>query len=134
MGWVMLEKTKILLIEDDIPLTQTLLILLAKAGCEAQAIHTGKEGLQLALKTKFDLIILDIDLPDATGFDICTELKQRHFSYRTPVVFTSGRHSNEDKQRGFEVGAVDYITKPFGIEFAQRLLSHVNSAAEASKS
>lgn len=58
MGWVMLEKIKILLIEDDIPLAQTLLILLAKAGCDVQVVHTGKKGLQRALETKFDLIVL----------------------------------------------------------------------------
>lgn len=121
----MKKRAKVLVVDDDKPLSQMLLILLAKAGCEAQAAHTGKEGLRLALETKFDLIVLDIDLPEINGLEICRELKQRHFSHRTPIVFISGRHSNDDKRQGYQVGAVDYITKPFGVEIASRLLIYV---------
>lgn len=126
------EKVRILIVEDDVPLAQMLVFLLARAGCEAQAIHTGRAGMQLAQELRFDLIVLDIDLPDVTGFDVCKELKQRHFTCKTPIVFISGRLLEEDVQRGFKLGAVDYITKPFGVEFASRLLSHIKHGQKVS--
>ncbi|HUZ07930.1 MAG TPA: response regulator [Candidatus Paceibacterota bacterium] len=123
-------KAKILIVDDNVPLTKLLVSLLARAGCEVQAVHTGKEGVQLAQETRFDLIALDIDLPDGDGYQVCREIKQRHFSRHTPIVFMSGRPLEKDIQRGLESGAVDYITKPFGIEFAPRLLSHIKSNKE----
>jgi DNA-binding response OmpR family regulator len=118
-------KAKILIVEDDAPLAKMLAFLLTRAACEVSVAHTGKEGMQLAQESKFDLITLDIDLPDMNGFEICREIKQRHFSRQTPVVFVSGRPCEQDIKRGLEVGAVGYITKPFGMEFATRLLSHI---------
>jgi DNA-binding response OmpR family regulator len=127
------DKAKILIVDDDVPLAKLLAFLLARAGCEVLAVHSGKEGMELAQKKKFDLIALDIDLPDISGFEVCKEIKQRHFSRHTPIVFISGRPLEEDIQRGLELGAVDYITKPFGMEFASRLLSHVKNSVAATE-
>lgn len=118
-------KIKILLVEDDEPLTQMLEILLARFGCEVQVVHTGGEGLQFALGKKFDLIILDIGLPDISGLEICKGIKERHFSRHAPVILMSGGACAQDIQRGFALGVVDYIAKPFGVEFAQRILSYI---------
>jgi DNA-binding response OmpR family regulator len=120
-----MSKVKILIVEDDAPLAKMLVFLLTKAGCLVSVAHTGKEGMQLAQETRFDLIALDIDLPDITGYQICKEIKQRHLSRHTPIIFMSGRPLEEDIRRGLELGAVDFITKPFGVEFASRLLSHI---------
>lgn len=121
-------RMKILFVDDDAPMAEIVQILLKHAGCEVLIAHTGQTGMKLALERKFDLIALDIDLPDINGFDICWEIKQRHFSRQTPVVFVSGRLCNQDIKRGLELGAVDYITKPFGMEFVPRLLSHVRNS------
>jgi DNA-binding response OmpR family regulator len=87
--------------------------------------------MELARENKFDLITLDVDLPDISGFEICSELKQRHLSYHTPIVFVSGRPCENDRQRGLDLGAVDYITKPFDArDFVSRLLSQVGRARE----
>lgn len=123
-------KIKILIVEDDAPLADVAKILLTRAGCDVLIAHTGKAGMELASEKTFDLIALDIDLPDINGFVICREIKQRHFSRRTPVVFVSGRTCEQDIKRGLEVGAVGYITKPFGMEFATRLLSHIKLSKE----
>ncbi len=119
-------KIKILVVEDDAALAKMLAYTLARAGCDVVVAHTGIEGMQLAQETKFSLIALDIDLPDISGLEICTELKQRHFSRHTPIIFMSGRPLEKDIQLGLEAGAVDYITKPFGAsDFVSRILSHV---------
>lgn len=122
-------KVKILIVEDDAPVAQMMEILLTRAGCDVLIVHTGKAGMELASKNKFDLIALDIDLPDINGFEICQEIKQLHFSRQTPVVFVSGRPCKQDIERGLKLGAVDYITKPFRMEFAPRLLSHIKSTS-----
>jgi len=125
-------KTKILIVEDDTPLAMMMVHVLSRAGCDVEVANTGKKGLELAQQSKFYLITLDIDLSDGNGFSLCLELKQRHLSRKTPVVFVSGRQSEQDIQRGIEAGAVDYITKPFGVEFAPRLLSHVGQERKIS--
>jgi two-component system, OmpR family, response regulator len=117
----------ILIVEDDEPVAVMMVQILSQAGCNVLAVHTGKRGLELALENCFDLIALDVGLPDVSGFDICRELKQRHISRNTPVVFVSGQSDQQNMRRGLKLGAVDYIEKPFGPEFVPRLLSHVAS-------
>jgi DNA-binding response OmpR family regulator len=118
-------QARILIVEDDTPLAMMMVSLLTRAGCDTLVARTGEKGMELALTQKFDLITLDVDLPDMNGFEICSELKQRHLSSRTPIVFVSGRTSEEDRQRAHEVGAVDFVEKPFdAVEFISRILSH----------
>ncbi|MGH7951736.1 MAG: response regulator transcription factor [Limisphaerales bacterium] len=119
-------KARILIVEDDTPLAMMMVHVLARLGCDVQVASTGKKGLELAQVNHFDLITLDIDLPGISGLEICRELKERHLLRNTLVVFVTGRVAEQDVQRGLETGAVDYITKPFGVEFAPRLLSHIN--------
>jgi len=90
---------KILIVEDDTPLAMMMASLLTRAGCDVQGAHTGEKAMRLAQESKFDLITLDIDLPDMSGFEICRELKQRHLSRHTPIVLISGRLCEEDRQR-----------------------------------
>jgi putative two-component system response regulator len=123
----MTDKPKILIVEDDTPLAMMIFFLLARAGCETEVATSGKKALQMAEAGNFDLITLDVDLPDMTGFEVCQLLKENPF-FQTPIVFVSGRPCGEDVQLGFELGAVDYITKPFGAEFTPRLLSHVKNS------
>jgi len=124
---------KILIVEDDTPVAMMILYLLTRAGCETEVATTGKKAMRLVEEGIFDLITLDVDLPDTSGFEICRELKQRHHSRHIPIVFVSGRFCLEDQQHGLELGAVDYIEKPFGAaDFASRLLSHIRQAKEIS--
>lgn len=123
------EKARILIVEDDTPVAMMMVHVLSHAGCNVLVGNTGEKGMVLAQENKFDLIVLGVDLPDIGGFEICGELKQRHLSCHTPIVFISGRPCEEDRQRGLDLGAVDYIIKPFDAQdFVRRLLSHTKPA------
>lgn len=119
-------KSRILVVEDDTPLAMMMVHLLSCAGCEAEVATTWKTAVQMAEEQNFDLITLDVDLPDGNGFKLCSRLKEHPRLCDTPIIFVSGRSSLEDQQHGLDVGAADYITKPFEtFEFAPRLLSHI---------
>jgi DNA-binding response OmpR family regulator len=126
-------EVKILIVEDDTPLAMMMISLLTQVGCEAEVATTGKRAMQFAEEGNFDLITLDVDLPDTSGFKICTRLKANPRLRDTPIVFVSGRPHEEDRQRAFELGAVDYITKPFAaMDFGSRILSHIKAAQNES--
>ncbi len=119
-------KARILIVEDDTPVAMMIAYLLTRAKCEVEVAKTANEGMQMAEEGIFDLITLDVDLPDGSGFEICRKLKQRHISRHTPIVFISGRPCEKDRQHAFELGAMDFIAKPFdALGFASRLLSHI---------
>ncbi len=120
----MIAKLKVLVVEHEIPAAMTMVSLLTQAGCAVKAVCTGQKGMNLAAWRKFDLIVLDIGLPDMSSLEICDDLKQRHISKHTPIVFIG--NAGDDFQRCLEHGAADYIAKPFEtFEFASRLLSHI---------
>ncbi len=124
----MAEKIKLLIVEDDTPVALIIVFLLTRAGCETEVATTGKKAMQLAEAGNFDLVTLDVDLPDDNGFSLCSRLKEHPRLCDTPVVFVSARCLIEDQQHGLDVGAADYITKPFEtFEFVPRLLSHIKA-------
>jgi DNA-binding response OmpR family regulator len=111
---------KVLIIEDDMHLTELLHIHLTDLGCQISTARLGKEGLQQAIHTKKDLIVLDIMLPDLNGFDICKQIRNQ--GIRTPILMLSAKSEEIDKVLGLELGADDYLTKPFSIrEFIARV-------------
>ncbi|MFH2004127.1 MAG: response regulator transcription factor, partial [Bacteroidota bacterium] len=88
--------------------------------CDITKAFDGKTGLTLALTNPFDLIILDIMLPELDGFEVCKEIRKRE--NHTPVLMLTSKSEEMDKVLGLEFGADDYITKPFGIrEFIARV-------------
>jgi DNA-binding response OmpR family regulator len=126
-------KTRILIVEDDASVAITMSFLLTRADCETEVASTKDEAMQMAQTSRFDLITLDVSMPDVNGFTLCAELKQNPRLHDVPVVFVSGRCSLEDQQRGLDAGAADYITKPFDtFQFAARLLSHIPRQKEIS--
>ena len=121
-------KMRILVVEDETSLAMMMVHLLTRAGCDVQRAMNAERAMQLAQAGDFDLITLDIDLPDSSGFEICRRLKELHRSRKTPVVFVSGRPSKDDQQRAVELGAVDYIVKPFEpTDFIFRIKSHAKA-------
>lgn len=115
---------KFLIVEDDIPVAMMMTFLLLQNGIKTETATTGQKALQMAADGHFTLITLDADLPDISGFEVCRRLRKNPF-FQTPIVFVSARCLIEDQQRGLELGAADYITKPFeAFEFVPRLLSH----------
>jgi DNA-binding response OmpR family regulator len=125
-------KIKVLLVEDEMPLAMIMVFALTRIGCDVDAVHTGKKGLKLASEKTFDVITLDIKLPDANGLDLCSELKQRHISRKTPVIFISASPAPKDIAESKKRGAVDYITKPFDItDFIHRVIYHARASQQS---
>jgi len=125
-------KPKILIVDDEAPVALIMSLLLARAGCEAEVATTRAEAINRVLISQFDLITLDVTMPDCSGFDLCAEIKQNPRLRHIPVVFVSGRCLLEDQQQGLDAGAADYITKPFRADLVPRLLSHVRRRHMAS--
>ena len=127
------DNIKILIVEDEIPLALLMVHVLSRAGCDVQFAPNGEKGLKLVHERKFDLIALEIYLPDINGFSVCREVKQRHISRKTPVVFISRSPCEEDRQRSLEAGAVDCINKPFeATDFVFRIISHAKAKGNPS--
>jgi two-component system alkaline phosphatase synthesis response regulator PhoP len=104
-------KESILLVEDERSVQSTLGLRLRSEGYVVDIANDGSEGLEKATTSPFDLIILDVMLPDRNGFDICREIRQAGMA--TPVLFLTARSQTVDKIIGLKLGADDYVTKPF---------------------
>jgi sigma-B regulation protein RsbU (phosphoserine phosphatase) len=115
------------LIIDDLPVnTRVLSSILEKSGYETVAAHSGKDALAIVENTDFDCILLDIVMPDMDGFEVIRRLKSIAKTSEVPVIFITGKEGSESVARGFELGAVDYITKPFNkVEVMARLKAHI---------
>ncbi|BCM09129.1 hypothetical protein MAFF241647_34860 [Ralstonia solanacearum] len=101
---------RILIIEDESAIADTILYALATDGMTAEHCALGGEGLARLRAASFDLVILDVGLPDVNGFEACRTL--RTFS-DVPVIFLTARHEEIDRIVGLEIGADDYVVKPF---------------------
>ena len=110
---------KVLIIEDDIEIINLIEIHLKDIGCEVLKAFNGKEGLDLAIASNPDLLILDVSMPIMDGFEVCKQFRQ-HKS--TPIIMLTAKSEEIDRVLGLEIGADDYITKPFSIrEFIARV-------------
>lgn len=105
-----------ILIVDDTPTNLTVLFKSLKSHFQVFAALTGEAALDIVNKNKPDIILLDILMPGISGFDVCKELKKNENAKNIPVIFMSALSETVNKVKGFELGAVDYITKPFQIE------------------
>ncbi len=104
---------RILLVEDDPALASGLASGLRLSGFEVQVAHTGNEGVAIALgQTPPDLMLLDLGLPDRDGYDICREIRA---TSNLPIIVVSARDDEIDRVVGLELGADDYVNKPFGV-------------------
>ena len=100
----------ILLVEDEAAIADAIVYALQTEAFEVTLTGLGREALRLLQSEKFDVLILDVGLPDKTGFDVCREL--REFS-QIPLIFLTARDSEIDRVLGLEMGADDYMVKPF---------------------
>ncbi|MDZ4993374.1 response regulator [Clostridium perfringens] len=104
---------KILMVEDEENISDFVKMELEYEGYDVTVESDGREGLNEALENDYDLIILDIMLPNMNGFEICRRLKKEK---DTPVIMLSAKDSVMDKVNGLQIGADDYLAKPFAIE------------------
>jgi len=113
---------KILLIEDEQEIADLLSLHLSEPDYKLTHTMDGIRGLTMALQEAWDLILLDLTLPRCDGLDVCQQI--RECNPTTPIILVSARSAESDRVRGLELGADDYITKPFGIS---ELIARVNA-------
>ena len=112
---------QILLVEDDADIAGNITDFLTAGGHVVDIAYDGEDGLQLALAGDHDVVLLDVNLPGLSGFELCRRLRQEH-GRQTPVVFTTARGDLDCKLEGFESGGWDYLVKPFSLaELAARI-------------
>lgn len=112
---------RLLVVEDDRLLNNTLCYNLSTAGYSVDSAMTKAMATRFFGKQEYDLIVLDINLPDGNGFDFCREIKERRPD--TAVIFLTANDMESDMLKGFELGADDYVTKPFPISVFQKKVS-----------
>ncbi|NJL93803.1 MAG: response regulator [Anaerolineae bacterium] len=111
-----MSKGRILVVEDDFDISNMLRIYFTGQGYDVQVAPRGGDALMMTRKQLPQLIVLDIMLPDMNGFDVCRELRTTTRTSHIPIIFLTQRDERSDRIAGLELGADDYITKPFDIE------------------
>ena len=115
--------SRILIVEDEESIAELERDYLELSGFEVEIEASGREGLTRALNEKFDLLILDLMLPEVDGFEICKQVRKEK---NTPILMVSAKKDDIDKIRGLGLGADDYITKPFSpSELVARVKAHL---------
>lgn len=119
---------RILIIEDDSTLNKNIVEAFNAENFVAESVFDGLLAERILRKEQFDCVIMDINLPGKTGFDLCRDF--RHFDTQTPVLMLTAFSELDDKSKGFECGADDYLTKPF---YMRELFLRVNALIKRSK-
>lgn len=102
---------KILIVEDEKPIADLIYLNLTDAGYQCEKVHDGLKAADLIEQNRYDLILLDIMLPGANGYEVMEYVKE----YETPVIFLTAKADVKDRVKGLKLGADDYLTKPFEI-------------------
>ncbi|MGQ9693970.1 MAG: response regulator transcription factor [Thermodesulfobacteriota bacterium] len=111
-----MNQPKILIIDDEVDLVETIRFPLELEGYQVLVAYQGEEGLQLARKENPDLIILDLMLPKIDGYKVCRFLKFDEKYKHIPIIMLTARSQEKDRLLGKETGADEYITKPFDLD------------------
>lgn len=120
------KKPLLLIVDDNAQNLQVLGNLVEKAGYEAAVAMNGKEALKFLKKDSPELILLDVMMPEMDGFETCERLKANSATREIPVIFLTARADTDDIVRGLQMGAVDYVTKPFrSAELLARVKTHI---------
>ncbi|PTX55810.1 winged helix family two component transcriptional regulator [Litoreibacter ponti] len=119
---------RVLLVEDDPTTAKSISMMLTHANLNVYSTDLGEEGIDLAKLYDYDLILLDLNLPDMTGHEVLRQLRQSRIE--TPILILSGADDTENKLKGFGFGADDYLTKPFHRE---ELVARIHAIIRRSK-
>ncbi|HYJ33534.1 MAG TPA: response regulator [Candidatus Binatia bacterium] len=131
-----MSKGKILVVDDEIYIVHILDFSLGMEGYEVVTALDGEQALERVASEKPDLIVLDIMMPKLDGYEVCRAVKSNPATKNVPVILLSAKGRNVDQKMGFDVGADDYITKPFSprklVERINQLLGQAVSERPAS--
>ncbi len=121
------QKKKVLVVEDEKNIAMTLAYNLMKAGYAYDLAFDGEDGLKKALSGTFDLILLDLMLPKMDGFEVCRRVREK---LATPIIIATARVEEVDKIMGLDIGADDYVTKPFSMnELLARIKANIRRSS-----
>ena len=109
-------KSKILIVEDDLDVAEMLNAYFRVQGYEVFTVNWGEDGVRAAQTVLPDLMILDIRLPDIDGYEVARRVRSDRRTNEIPIIFLTEKRERVDRLQGFEVGADDYITKPFDVQ------------------
>ncbi|HSD28714.1 MAG TPA: response regulator transcription factor [Vicinamibacteria bacterium] len=114
-------RRRILLIEDDADIAEAIAYQLEKVGLQVRVVRTGEEGLE-AVRKGVDLVLLDLNLPGMDGLEVCRMIRRQQTTSHVPIIIVSARADEVDRVLGLEMGADDYVVKPFSLkELAARV-------------
>jgi len=114
-------RRRVLLIEDDGDIAEAISYQLEKAGLQSRVARTGEEGLE-AVRKGVDLVLLDLNLPGMDGLEVCRMIRRQQTTAHVPIIIVSARADEVDRVLGLEMGADDYVVKPFSLkELAARV-------------
>jgi CheY-like chemotaxis protein len=123
---------RILVADDDPVILRLLQVNFRLEGYEVETAPHGEEALKKAREFLPDLILLDVMMPGLDGWEVCRQLKDNPATADIPVIFLSARAQDEDRRRGYALGVVEYVTKPFDpgqlVETVQRALATIRRA------
>jgi len=123
-------KAKILVVDDEIGVLKAISTTLKKEGFEVESAKTGQIGIDIAEKSIPDLILLDLRLPDMDGYDVCQLLKKGKKTASIPIIMVTTRAQDTEKVVGLQIGADDYITKPYNpLELVARVRAMLRRGA-----
>ncbi|MGA9533029.1 MAG: response regulator [Anaerolineales bacterium] len=125
-----MSKARILVVEDDLDIANMLRIYFTGQGYEVSLASRGAEALELTRQSFPNLIVLDIMLPDIDGYTVCRELRTGARTKHIPIIFLTQKDERSDRIAGLELGADDYITKPFDIEELRLRVSNAITRAQ----
>ena len=121
------DRKTVLVVEDKASLTQMLQFLFLSKGLSVQIAFNGMQALEKVNSISPDLILLDIMMPQMDGFEVLEKLKGNPETAGIPVIMLTARKSREDMQKAMDLGAVEYITKPFkAVEVVDKVLRHIH--------
>jgi DNA-binding response OmpR family regulator len=124
-------KGRILVVEDDLDISKMLRLYFDSQGYEVLTVVRGNDALEMCRKKQPNVVVLDIMLPDMDGYDVCRELRSNLRTSHIPIIFLTQRDDRSDKIAGLELGADDYVTKPFDIEELKLRVQGAMRRAEA---
>jgi DNA-binding response OmpR family regulator len=107
---------KILIVDDDVSITELMKALVKMEGHQPTTVNDSTKAIEVANSVHPDLITLDLMMPGLTGFELCDLLHNDPKFANVPIVIVSARDDRESKEKAIEMGAKDYITKPFGVD------------------
>jgi two-component system, OmpR family, phosphate regulon response regulator PhoB len=124
-------RRRVLLIEDDRDIAEAISYQLDKAGLQVRLAYTGEEGLE-ASRRGVDLVLLDLNLPSMDGLEVCRMIRRQSGTAHVPIIIVSARSDEVDRVLGLEVGADDYMVKPFSLkELAARCRAALRRSEQA---